>query len=82
MAAKGIRTIYDSSRAVCRLDAGILKSVTFIHWYVCQSTQRGIKMNETKNHQLYEELKRKFRQMEADQVFVITALGLERIGGY
>lgn len=37
------------------------------------------KMNDRKNHQLYEELKRKFKKMEADKVLVITALGLERM---
>lgn len=39
----------------------------------------NVKMNDRKNHQLYEELKRKFRQMEVHQVLVVTALGLERM---
>lgn len=36
-------------------------------------------MSDRKNHQLYEELKKKFKQMEVNKALVITALGLERM---
>ena len=36
-------------------------------------------MNDSKNHQLYEKLRKIFQQMESNKILVMTALALEQL---